>query len=103
MSRQPLAGLDNWENKMRIRFLTFALILSFSAINASLCDSVLAQRAAKNKQRVAAIVPWYVFVSPDGDFTLSFPQRPNQEADEPGPKTSIRSYALETQMECVFP
>ncbi|HEV7683670.1 MAG TPA: hypothetical protein VGO68_16195, partial [Pyrinomonadaceae bacterium] len=71
--------------------------LSFSVISAPVSDSVLAQRAAKNKQRVVAIDPWYVFVSPEGDFTLSFPQRPNQEPDEPGPRTPIRSYALQTQ------
>jgi len=82
---------------MKVRFLTFALILSFSVINASVCESVLAQKAGKKRQRVAVINPWYVFVSPEGDFTLSFPQRPNQEPDEPGPKTPIRSYALQTQ------
>lgn len=81
---------------MKVRFLSFALILSFSIINASVCDSVLAQRI-KNRQRVTRIDPWYVFVSPDGDFTLSFPQRPNREPDEPGPKTPIKSYALQTQ------
>ena len=81
---------------MRVRFLAFAFILSFAAVNASPCAGVLAQKAVKNKQRVNKI-DWYVFVSPDGDFTLSFPQRPNREPAEPGSRTPIRSYALQTQ------
>lgn len=97
MSRPPLADLGRqWGDQMRVKFLTFALILSFSVINASVGDSVLAQRV-KNRQRITRIDPWYVFVSPDGDFTLSFPQRPNREPDEPGVKTPIRTYALQTQ------
>jgi hypothetical protein len=82
---------------MKIRFLALALIVSFPVINASVCDSALAQRPTQNKDRVAGIDRWYVFVSPDGDFTLSFPQRPSQESDERGPATLIRSYGLNTQ------
>jgi hypothetical protein len=82
---------------MKVGFLTLALILSFPVINASVCDSVLAQRPTKSTQRVAGIDRWYVFVSPDGDFRLSFPQRPSQEPDERGPATPIRSYGLNTQ------
>src|SRR5437773_6635184 len=82
---------------MKVRFLTLALILSLPVINFSVCDSVLAQRPTKNRQRVAGIDRWYVFVSPDGDFTLSFPPRPSQEPDERGPATPIISYGLHTQ------
>jgi hypothetical protein len=84
-------------NQMKVRFLTLALICSLPIINTFVCDSVLAQRPARNRQSVSGTDRWYVFVSPDGDFTLSFPQRPNQEPDQPGPKTAIRSYVLQTQ------
>jgi hypothetical protein len=30
---------------------------------------------------------WYVFISPDGDFTLSFPEKPIREPDGQGPRT----------------
>lgn len=82
---------------MKVKFLTLALILSFPVTSALVCDNVLAKRPAKTKQRVAGIDRWYVFKSPDGDFTLSFPQRPTQEPDEPGPLTAVRTYALRTQ------
>jgi hypothetical protein len=82
---------------MKVRFLTLALVLSFLVINALVCESVLAQRPAKTKQRVAGVDRWYVFVSPDGDFTLSFPQKPSQEPDEPGPATPVKTYALRIQ------
>jgi hypothetical protein len=97
MSCGPLAGLDNRGNQMKVRFLALALIVSFLLINALVGDSVLAQRPTKNRNPVAQIDRWYVFVSPDGDFTLSFPQRPSQEPDERGPETPIRSFGLNTQ------
>jgi hypothetical protein len=82
---------------MKVRILTLALILSFLAISASVGDSVLAQRTTKNRHRVAGIARWHVFVSPDGDFTLSFPQKPDREPDAAGPVTVITSYGLYTQ------
>jgi hypothetical protein len=82
---------------MKVKFLTLALILSFTVTSAVICDSVLAKRPAKAKQRAAGIDRWYVFKSPDGDFTLSFPQRPIQEPDEAGPLTAVRTFALRTQ------
>ena len=82
---------------MKVRILTLALILSFLAINASVRNSVLAQKATKSRNRVARIDHWYVLVSPDGEFTLSFPQKPDREPDEPGPVTAVRSYGLYTQ------
>jgi len=82
---------------MKVKILSFALILSFLAISASVRDSVLAQRTTKNRHRVAGIDRWYVFVSPHGDFTLSFPEKPNREADESGPDSVFKSYGLYTQ------
>ena len=82
---------------MKLRILTLALLLSLLAINASVRDSVLAQRSNKNTHRAAKVDRWYVLVGPDGEFTLSFPQKPDREADEAGPVTPIRSYGLYTQ------
>lgn len=79
---------------MKVRYLTLALIFSFLITNTSICHSAMAQRPAKNKQRVSGVDRWYVFVSPDGDFTLSFPKRPKQEPDAPGPVTPIKSYGV---------
>jgi hypothetical protein len=40
---------------------------------------------------------WYLFTSPDQDFTLRFPQEPKHEPSEEGPITTIRMYALNTE------
>jgi hypothetical protein len=39
---------------------------------------------------------WYVFISPDGDFTIAFPEKSDREPDEDGPVTKIQSYGLYT-------
>lgn len=81
---------------MKVRILTFAVVLSFLAINASVLDNVLAQKATKKKSG-AVIDRWYVFVSPDREFTLSFPTKPRREPNGQGLITIIRSYALNTE------
>ena len=81
---------------MKVRILTFAVVLSFLAINASVLDNVLAQKATKKKSG-AVINRWYVFVSPDREFTLSFPTKPRREPNGQGLITIIRSYALNTE------
>jgi hypothetical protein len=43
-----------------------------------------------------------VLVSPDGDFTLSFPQKPTREPDGQGPHTPIKSYGLHTENQMRF-
>jgi hypothetical protein len=40
---------------------------------------------------------WYLFKSPDGDFTLKFPKEPKLQDVAEGPATLIRSYAATTQ------
>jgi hypothetical protein len=87
---------------MKLRILTLALVLSLLAINPSVRDSVLAQSANKNTHRAPRVDRWYVLVSPDGEFTLSFPQKPDREPDEAGPVTPIRSYGLYTQTRMRF-
>jgi hypothetical protein len=79
--------------ELRIRTIALA-----GLVLASLCSSAIAQQPRTRKHSVAASVDrWYVFVSPDGDFTLSFPQKPTREPDGQGPTTSIKSYGLNTQ------
>jgi hypothetical protein len=81
---------------MKLKSFTLALVLFLLSIHGLLSDGALAQRASTNRDRVAGIDRWYVFVSPEGKFTLSFPQKPNQEADESGPITPVKSYGLYT-------
>jgi len=79
---------------MRLRILTTALLAGILLIQPPIGT---AQKRKRSKHAPAQIDRWYVFVSPDGDFTLSFPERPNREADEPGPVTAFKSYGLYTQ------
>ncbi len=77
---------------MKLRIFTIVL-----AILASLYGGAFAQRARTRKHNIATVDRWYVFVSPDGDFTLSFPQKPSREPDGQGPRTPIRSFGLYTE------
>lgn len=79
---------------MKLRIFTIALV---SLVLASLCSGPIAQRARARKHNLATVDRWYVFVSPDGDFMLSFPKKPTREPDEQGPNTPIKSYGLNTQ------
>jgi hypothetical protein len=40
---------------------------------------------------------WYTFTSPDEDFTLDFPLKPEREREDQGPITLIRTYGLNTR------
>lgn len=80
--------------QVKLRIFTIALA---SLVLASLYGGALAQRARKSKHNVATVDRWYVLVSPDGDFMLSFPQKPIREPDEQGPNTPIKSYGLNTE------
>jgi hypothetical protein len=64
---------------------------------ASLYGGAFAQRTRTRKHNIATVDRWYVFVSPDGDFTLAFPQKPTREPDGQGPRTPIKSYGLHTE------
>jgi hypothetical protein len=79
---------------VKLKIFTITLV---SLVLASLCCGALAQRARTKKHNVAPADRWYVFISPDGDFTLSFPERPIRELDQQSPGTSIKSYAFNTQ------
>lgn len=79
---------------MKLRILTIAFA---SLVLASLYGGSFAQRTGTRKHNTATVDRWYVFVSPDGDFTLSFPQKPNREPDGQGPRTPIKSFGLYTE------
>ena len=84
---------------MKLRILTTALLIGILLIQPSIGT---AQKRKRSKHAPAQIDRWYVFVSPDSDFTLSFPDKPNREADEPGPITVYKSYGLYTQNQMRF-
>jgi hypothetical protein len=82
---------------MKLRILTPTLLVSLLLVQPLAGDHTFAQRAKRTKQARSQIQTWYVFVSPEGDFTLSFPRKPSREADEPGPNSPVKSYGLYTQ------
>jgi hypothetical protein len=84
---------------VKLRIFTIALA---SLVLASLCGAAFAQRTRTRKHNITAVDRWYVLVSPDGDFTLSFPKKPNREADGQGPRTPIKSYGLYTENQMRF-
>jgi len=84
---------------MKLRILTTALLTGILLIQPSIGT---AQKGKRRKHAPAQINRWYVLVGPDGDFTLSFPDRPNREADEPGPVTMYKTYGLYTQNQMRF-
>jgi len=59
-------------------------------------NQVTSQRRKKSRSKSVA-ESWYVFTSPDEDFTLQFPQKPKQEPSEQGQITMMRSYAANTE------
>ena len=79
---------------MKVRILTAALLTAAILVQPSIAS---AQNRKSIKQSRTQTDRWYVLVGPDGDFTLSFPEKPNREADEPGPDSVFKSYGLYTQ------
>ena len=79
---------------MKLRILTTALLTGILLIQPPIGTP---QKGKRSRHAPTQIDRWYVFVSPDGDFTLSFPDKPNREADEPGPDSVFKSYGLYTQ------
>ena len=79
---------------MKVRILTAALLTAAILVQPSIAS---AQNRKSIKQSRAQTDRWYVLVGPDGDFTLSFPEKPNREADETGPDCVFKSYGLYTQ------
>jgi len=79
---------------MKFRILTSALLISLLIFQPS---GGIAQKGKRSKQTRTRADRWYVLVSPDGDFTLSFPDTPNREADAAGPITPITTYGLHTK------
>lgn len=72
---------------MKLRILTTVLVTSLSLIQPSVGTS---QKRKRSKQSKTGLERWYLFTSPDGDFTLSFPQKPSLKDVGPGPLTDVR-------------
>src|SRR5258708_27427497 len=79
---------------MKLRVLTIALLTTLLLIQSS---TGVAQKGKRTRHARTPPDRRYVFVSPEGDFTLSFPEKPGREADEPGPDSVFKSYGLYTQ------
>lgn len=79
---------------MKLRIFTIALT---GLVLAPLYGDSFAQQTSTRRQNIATADRWYVFVSPDGDFTLSFPEKPIREPDGQGPRTPIKSFGLYTE------
>ena len=54
------------------------------------------QTKARNRKPSAG--QWYVFKSPDGDFTLAFPEKPKLQDVSQGPVTLIRGFGVTTDV-----
>src|SRR5437879_11414407 len=79
---------------MKLRVLIMALLTALLLVQSSTATAQKRKRTGHTRTRVDR---WYVFISPDGDFTLSFPDKPNREADATGPVTPITNYGLYTE------
>lgn len=62
-----------------------------------LTSSITAQQRKRTKRSHDGSNQWYVFISPNGEFKISFPDKPNREPDGEGPVTPIQTYGLYTQ------
>jgi hypothetical protein len=83
--------LDHRERYMKLRILTTAVLTFAILIHASIGS---AQKRKNTKQPRAKTNRWHIFVSPDGDFTSSFPEKPSRESDGTGPASPITIYSL---------
>ena len=72
---------------MKLRILTTVLVTSLSLIQPSIGSG---QKKKGSKRSKPAVERWYLYTSPDGDFTLSFPKKPTLKDVGPGPLTDIR-------------
>ena len=79
--------------KEMLNLLTKSLTVTLVIVLVANCVS--SQRRKRTAKAPAAL--WYLFTSPDQEFTLRFPQKPNQEENAPGPITLIRSYEAVTK------
>jgi hypothetical protein len=72
--------------------LVLAIIISLTApVQIDLRAS--AQRR-ETSRRALATARWYTFTSPDGDFRIDFPRKPDREEDAQGLVTTIRTYGV---------
>jgi hypothetical protein len=96
------------ERRLHIFPIIFCCIVVASLACIVMADSLVFLPFARHRkaaQRHQAAPPdgqraanqWYTFTSPDKDFTLGFPLKPQRELEEQGPVTLIRTYGLNTR------
>ena len=72
--------------------LVLAIIISLTApVQIDLRAS--AQRRETSRHALTT-VKWYTFTSPDGDFRIDFPRKPDREEDAQGLVTTVRTYGV---------
>ena len=80
--------------KSIVQLITKAAIVVL--VIALLTTQATSQRRKKSRSR-SVTKSWYLFTSPDQEFTLRLPHEPKQEPSEQGQITMMRSYALNTE------
>jgi len=77
---------------MKVKILTIALLSTIILISAPVSLTQNRKRAKQSHK----VDRWYTMVGPNGDFTISFPEKPTREPDRDGSVTPIRIYGLYT-------
>jgi hypothetical protein len=71
-----------------------AIIISLGAL-VQVKHLASAQERGASKRSVMT-AKWYIFTSPDSDFMIEFPRKPDREKDAQGLVTTIRTYGIST-------
>lgn len=82
--------------------LPFALAGPYKKRLAALGHAQVRTSKRKVRNRKTRVEEWVIFKSPDGDFTLTFPEKPALKQVEQGPITLVRSYEVTSRDGIVF-
>lgn len=75
-----------------IRFLIFSLLLVNATVAQKRGEKTRRQRTPRVTSATTATGRWYVFTSPDKDFVIEFPSKPQRLADDEAPSGTSRNY-----------
>jgi hypothetical protein len=91
-SSQTMNQAGAWESMIQLITKAAIVVLVIGLFT----TQATSQRRKKSRSR-SLTESWYLFTSPDKDFTLRFPQEPKRESDEQGTITMMRMYAANTE------
>ncbi|OLE55620.1 MAG: hypothetical protein AUG51_02350 [Acidobacteria bacterium 13_1_20CM_3_53_8] len=83
------------KKKLAMAFVTIGFLIFLTS--SGHLTTAAQGRQVRRRSAQAVADRWYMFTSPDRDFTLDFPREPKREQDGQGPVTLIRNYALNTR------